>query len=170
MVVHSNKRLADYFHTFLQTAASFSYSLNSSSTPSSLSFSWPASNNCPPPLEDPVGFRTSASSLVQIFATSWAKKSAEIVPSSSTTTIQPFFQMGPLGVQQETRIVVPALLNAADDPDSTLDWTSGYFSLDRSNIARLLASKARVRVVCAAPEVCCKFPWWYSPALTKGSS
>lgn len=68
--------------------------------------------------------------------------------------------MGPLAIRQETELVVPAifktgnyLATAPGGFNTTIDWTSGYFSVQPAYREHVLNSRALVRIVTASPEV-----------------
>lgn len=95
------------------------------------------------------------------------------------TILRPFTQFGPLGIKEETDLVVPAILKYGRELSrvsggqgdgggrATLDWTSGYFSLWKGYKREVLREgggegRMRIRIVCAAPEVgrsLCMFPY-----------
>ena len=68
--------------------------------------------------------------------------------------------MGPFDIKHETELAVPAIVRTANGvatglggQGTTIDWTSGYFSVQDAYKQLLLDSKAKVRIVTAAPEV-----------------
>lgn len=68
--------------------------------------------------------------------------------------------MGPFNISQETDTAVPAIFRAANSlatapggSRTTIDWTSGYFSVQEAYLERVLDSKALVRIITASPEV-----------------
>lgn len=76
------------------------------------------------------------------------------------TTIRPLLQMGLFGIRHETELVVPAIFRAANalatapgGSRTTLHWTSGYFSVQKAYLERVLDCEAQVRIVTASPEV-----------------
>lgn len=68
--------------------------------------------------------------------------------------------MGPFSISQETDLVVPAIFRTANSLATApgggrtmIDWTSGYFSVQKAYLEKVLDSKAGVRIVTASPEV-----------------
>lgn len=68
--------------------------------------------------------------------------------------------MGPFDIAQETDVVVPSVFQTANSlatapggANTTIDWTSGYFSVQEGYKERVLDSRATVRIVTASPEV-----------------
>jgi CDP-diacylglycerol--glycerol-3-phosphate 3-phosphatidyltransferase len=157
-VIRSHAPLADYMHQLLRACSTFSYRLES---PYSIHWQNPGSA----PLEDPSAFRQHARESLLSFSKAWSRRPPRELSSHSgppeelDTSLRPFLQMGPFGIRQESDLVVPALIRAANEMstapgglETTVDWTSGYFSLDDEYKRQLLDSRARVRVVCASPE------------------
>lgn len=153
-------------HALLQRFATLSYSLKGRSTassadPDNLDLVWQTLQPTHvPPLDDSRQFTLQAKETLRSFMDgSTARSAQELAAGQSShekvdTVLQPFLQMGPFDIRQETEVVVPAILQeAASDPGMKIDWTSGYFSLRRPYKDGLLAAKGPVRIVCAAPEV-----------------
>lgn len=68
--------------------------------------------------------------------------------------------MGLFDITQETDVVVPSVFQTANSlatapggAKTTIDWTSGYFSVQEGYKERVLDSRATVRIVTASPEV-----------------
>lgn len=68
--------------------------------------------------------------------------------------------MGLFNINQETSLVVPQIIqlgntlaSAPGGARTMLDWTSGYFSMLREYKEKVLATRTKVRVIAAAPEV-----------------
>jgi hypothetical protein len=149
MVLQSHPQLADYFHKFLMIGQSVSYTLTAtSSTPS-----WPTSNLVPEPSSSTqIEHKARSSELFKKL-----QADALVTHSSKPTSVEirPFLQAGHLDIREESDYVVPYLLSLGRDQGvGSIDWTSGYFSLDAQNQRRLLDAQVdRIRVVCASPEV-----------------
>jgi CDP-diacylglycerol--glycerol-3-phosphate 3-phosphatidyltransferase len=145
-------------HSLLGACAAFSYRLES---PHVVRWQHPY----PAPVDDPSAFRQHAGEVLNSFSRSWSSRPPRELSSHSgpphhlDTSLRPFLQMGPFGVRQESDLVVPAVIRAANEMATspggirtTIDWTSGYFSLEDEYKRRLLDSRAHVRVVCASPD------------------
>ncbi|GAA5999906.1 CDP-diacylglycerol--glycerol-3-phosphate 3-phosphatidyltransferase [Rhodotorula paludigena] len=88
-----------------------------------------------------------------------ARRPQPALPPAFDTLLRPVLQMGPFALRHETDTVVPAVFQAANalatapgGARTTLDWTSGYFSLRDDYQKLVLDCKARVRIVSASPE------------------
>lgn len=150
--------LADYFNEFILAGQSISYSQLTNGD-----IRWPESNKMNQPTRNSVSSRQYKEKAADIFnslQSKWIFATFDQNPrngipddeESHDTVIRPFLQMGHLNIREETDLVVPTLLRSMEE--GTIDWTSGYFSLDRDDQKRLLDSKAeKVRVVCASPQV-----------------
>lgn len=172
--------LADYFDSLLQHVAQHSFLATASDTTTSnpaLTISWPDSNSAPSPLSGGSAakdFKLAAQSSFVGLTRQWAAKPSHALcstlppptPSSSLasqvydTSIRPVLQMGPFSIAQETELVVPTILRTGNSlatapggAQTTVDWTSGYFSVQEAYKERVLDSRAAVRIVAASPEV-----------------
>lgn len=176
--------LADYFVSMLATVASFSFrvtALDASSKSPPLSITWPSTNATSSPLDSRTSipsFKAAAHSAFSQLTDAWARKpghslcSALPPPTSSSSTfsqvydtsIRPVLQMGSFSIAQETELVVPTILRTANSlatapggTETTVDWTSGYFSVREEYREKVLDSRAAVRIVTASPEVCSSY-------------
>ena len=163
--------LADYFDELLRSTTNLSYTLIGKSTSPNPSFDlvWPESNRTRPPIESPSSasdFKNVAHETFSSLTSTWLGKSRSPIrpPSTPThvpdTSLLPILQMGSFQINQETSLVVPriiqlgnALASAPGGLETTLDWTSGYFSILREYKIRVLETRAKVQIVAAAPEV-----------------
>jgi CDP-diacylglycerol--glycerol-3-phosphate 3-phosphatidyltransferase len=158
---------AKFFDELLDVASTFSYRLSSelfrAKSTNPFRIHWPSTNPMGSPIDIgaaafSLAARDSLGGLVRRWARLRPHTPAGVAQDQLDTQLRPFFQMGQLGILDETHRVVPGIFEAIKALASVgatpvLDWTSGYFSLDPANIERILDSEAFVRVVCAAPEV-----------------
>lgn len=167
IAIHGHAPLADYFHALIQGFATISYRLQgytTSSGPTNFLIKWQnLTHALVEPLNDPQAFTIQAKTFLKEFCTKYFQKSPSSLSSPRypvsdladfDTLIQPFLQMGPFTLLQETQIVVPKLLEeAGKERNFHLDWTSGYFSVRKEYREGLLRSDGPVNIVCASPEV-----------------
>ncbi|ORY90148.1 hypothetical protein BCR35DRAFT_287375 [Leucosporidium creatinivorum] len=168
--------LADYFQSLLRTVASYSFRALATDTTTShpaLSIVWPSSNPTPSFLDTPTSIPDLKAHAHQAFnslTTEWALKplhqlSSPLPPSipyspiSHDTSLRPLLQMGTFNITQETDLVVPSIFRMANSLatapggwKTTVDWTSGYFSVRERYREFVLAAKANVRIMAASPE------------------
>lgn len=172
----SNPPLANYFTHLLRTISSYSFRVTATDTTSlnpSISISWPDSNAAPSPLAPSTlipDFKAAAHDALASLTKHWAAKSIEALSSTLPpshaasrvfdTSLRPVLQMGPFSIDQETALVVPAVFRTANSlatapggAKTTIDWTSGYFSVQPAYKEKVLDSRASVRIVTASPEV-----------------
>ena len=172
--------LANYFESLLQTVSSYSFLATATDTSSKsppLNITWPSTNPHTSPLARGTSieeFKASANRAFTGLTRTWAGKPPHtlcsalppITPTSTPysqvydTSIRPVLQMGPFSIAQETELIVPTILRTANSlatapggSETTVDWTSGYFSVQESYRERVLDSRAAVRIVTASPEV-----------------
>lgn len=168
--------LANYFHNLLKTVASYSYRALASDTSTphpQMNIVWPDNNPAASPIDTPAlipDLKLSAHESFTTLTRHWASQplsslSAPLPPSNTPhnafdTSVRPVLQMGPFNISQETDIVVPAIFRTANSLATapggsltTIDWTSGYFSVQERYKELVLDSKANVRIVAASPEV-----------------
>lgn len=176
----NHQPLADYFDALLQTVASHSFLVSATDSTVQhppLTITWPSSNRSSSPIDStsPISeFKAIAHDSFDSLTRTWNAKPAHHLcsalpapsPSSSLasqvydTSIRPVLQMGPFSISQETDLVVPtifrtgnSLATAPGGAGTTIDWTSGYFSVQEAYRERVLDSRAIVRIVAASPEV-----------------
>jgi CDP-diacylglycerol--glycerol-3-phosphate 3-phosphatidyltransferase len=174
--------LADYFASLLDTVGSYSFlasATDTTSTNPALNITWPTSNPAPSPLARGTSMKEYKSQAHEAFTSltrHWNSKSVHALcsslppptPSSTPasqvydTSVRPVLQIGPFSITQETDLVVPtifrtgnSLATAPGGAETTIDWTSGYFSVQEAYRERVLDSRSAVRIVAAAPEVRC---------------
>ncbi|KAK4705960.1 hypothetical protein P7C70_g250, partial [Phenoliferia sp. Uapishka_3] len=172
----SNTPLADYFSSLLSTISSFSFLATATDTSTkypALTITWPITNAAPSPLLSSTSIpelkliaHDSFTSLTQ----SWASKPKSALqsqlpwspqePKIYDTILRPVLQMGPFNIKQETELAVPSIFRAGNSLATApgggrtkIDWTSGYFSVQPAYRAKVLDSRAAVRIVAASPEV-----------------
>lgn len=165
--------LSDYFQELLDTTAKYSYRVTASDASTqypSIDIRWPDDNATAEPLRGNghLDLKASASGAFEALTRSWATRKAERlcapIPAGAErvydTSLRPVLQMGPFSIAQETDIVVPtifrtgnSLATAPGGQDTTIDWTSGYFSVQPRYRQLVLDSKSAVRIVTAHPEV-----------------
>lgn len=170
LAIHDHAPLADYFFTLLDRLSNLTYrlkGLTSSSGHTNFDIEWEEGDGrASEPTIHPGEFTTQTKETLIKFIDEYTAKhrgeqlsSADITTSGSNrggydTTLQPFLQMGPFDIRQETDYVVPELLaEGARQPGTSIDWTSGYFSLRTPYREGLLQCSGPVNIVCAAPEV-----------------
>lgn len=144
-------------HGLLRSFASISYSLLGSSTGPNVDIEWQRLDNRQiSPEEDAATAAQQGREVITSFmAEQLVQSRTQDNNNTLDTLVQPFLQMGPYGILQETDTVIPALLTeAGNDEETRLDWTSGYFSVRKSCRQALINTPGPVRIVCAAPEVC----------------
>ena len=176
--------LANYFASLLETVSSYSFRATATDTTTkspSLTISWPPTNPFASPLASSTSieeFKASANRAFAGLTRTWAGKPPHtlcsalppVTPTSTAasqvydTSIRPVLQMGPFSIAQETELIVPTILRTANSlatapggGETTVDWTSGYFSVQEEYRERVLDSRAAVRIVTAAPEVSLSF-------------
>ncbi|SGY17357.1 BQ5605_C015g07759 [Microbotryum silenes-dioicae] len=174
MEFSSHAPLADYFSSLLERISSFSYlatAIDKSTQHPALDIRWPNSNIGSSPIESAPSFsedlKLAAGNLVNTLTKQWASRSPSDRAGSSSsrivppfdTSVRPVIQMGLFYVKQETDTAVPsifktanALATAPGGAATTLNWTSGYFSVHERYKAMVLSSKAGVRIVAASPK------------------
>ncbi|SCZ89770.1 BZ3500_MvSof-1268-A1-R1_Chr1-3g01568 [Microbotryum saponariae] len=174
MEFSSHAPLADYFSSLLERISSFSYlatAIDTSTQHPAIDIRWPNSNIGSSPIESAPSFsedlKLAAGNLVNTLTKQWASRSPSDRAGSSSsrtgppfdTSVRPVIQMGLFDVKQETDMAVPsifktanALATAPGGAATTLNWTSGYFSVHEQYKAMVLSSKAGVRIVAASPE------------------
>ncbi|SCV68094.1 BQ2448_215 [Microbotryum intermedium] len=170
----SHAPLADYFSLLLERISSFSYLATATDTSTqhpALDIRWPSSNIGSSPIENAPSsskdLRLAAGDSIRTLTTKRASRfpSDRAHPSSTRagppfdTSVRPVIQMGLFDVKQETDMVVPsifrtanALATAPGGAATTLNWTSGYFSVHERYKAMALSCKASVQIVAASPE------------------
>ncbi|KAL7010185.1 CDP-diacylglycerol--glycerol-3-phosphate 3-phosphatidyltransferase [Cystobasidiomycetes sp. EMM_F5] len=142
-------------HGLLRSFASISYSLLGSSTGPNVDIEWQRLDNRQiSPEEDAATAAQQGREVITSFmAEQLVQSRTQDNNNTLDTLVQPFLQMGPYGILQETDTVIPALLTeAGNDEETRLDWTSGYFSVRKSCRQALINTPGPVRIVCAAPE------------------
>ena len=172
--------LANYFVSLLETVSSYSFLATATDTTTkspALNITWPSTNPFSSPLARQTSieaFKSSAHEAFTSLTRKWVSKPPHTLcsalppltptshPSSQVydTSIRPVLQMGPFSIAQETELVVPTILRTANSlatapggSETTVDWTSGYFSVQEAYRERVLDSRAAVRIVTASPEV-----------------
>lgn len=171
--------LSDYFSSLIKTVSSYSFKVTATDTTTlhpSLSITWPTTNSISNPLlptteieEFKSSAQTSFLSLTKLWASKPPSSLTSTLPHSTysssqyspyDTTLHPVLQMGPFNILQETDLVVPAIFRTANSlatapggGKTLIDWTSGYFSVQKNYLEKVLDSKAIVRIVTASPEV-----------------
>merc|ERR1712093_807977 len=159
--------LADYFHLLLDRISrltyqlrGWSYAASSAANPFDIRWIDPAGTAAEPTVH-PGEFTVLVKEMLLDHIDGYlAKPSAELASPIGTssddahdTILQPFLQMGPFDIRQETDYVVPTLLEqAGQSPSTAVDWTSGYFSLRTPYREALLKCQGPVSITCAAPE------------------
>ncbi|KAM0793541.1 hypothetical protein ACM66B_000978 [Microbotryomycetes sp. NB124-2] len=168
-----NAPLADYFAELLNVTSSFSFRVRAGDTSTQhprIDIDWPEANLVP------ISFLKRSSTIRDLkdrvhekfeqLTTEWRSKPTSARTSTSSpgttstpdTVLRPTLQMGTFDIKQETDILVPSIFKLADSlavvPNgwkTTIDWTSGYFSVQQRYQELVLASKAQVRLVSASP-------------------
>ena len=167
IAIQGHAPLAEYFLELIRRFASVSYRLrgySNSSGPNALNISWQDSSPMHvEPTVDSQAFTAQVKASLDEFCSKYARSSPASLAcprypvsdsSGFDTILQPFLQMGPFGIMQETQNVVPTLLDeAGKDANIHLDWTSGYFSVRKPYREGLLNSNGSLRIVCASPQV-----------------
>ena len=169
--------LADYWHSLLRTVGSYSFRALATDTSTAhppLNIIWPTSNPCPSFLDTPASIpelKAHAHESFNALTSEWAARPIERLASplppstpysalSHDTSLRPLLQMGTFDVTQETDLVIPSIFRMANSlatapggAKTTVDWTSGYFSVQERYKELVLAAKANVQLVAASPEV-----------------
>ncbi|GAA5860274.1 hypothetical protein JCM8547_003449 [Rhodosporidiobolus lusitaniae] len=112
-----------------------------------------------PPFPSPPSSSSSSSSLSPPPPSAALRNPRLPFLSHFDTSLRPVLQMGPFSISHETDLVVPEIFRAANalatapgGRNTTLDWTSGYFSLREDYKKLVLDCAANVRIVSASPE------------------
>ena len=97
MHITDHPKLADYFHDFVQTSQSISYSLDGQQ-----STSWPASNPVPEPSWSKCNENKERSAeLYKDLQARWITNETD---EGTDTQMRPFLQMGHYGIKEETEL------------------------------------------------------------------
>ncbi|KAK4055148.1 CDP-diacylglycerol--glycerol-3-phosphate 3-phosphatidyltransferase [Microbotryomycetes sp. JL201] len=169
-----NAPLADYFAELLDVTSSFSFQVTASDAATKhprIDIHWPRNNIVSTSfLQKPSiipDLKARVHDRLEQLTSKWRSKSASARTSMSEpgsdsvpdTILRPTLQMGTFEIRQETDVLVPSFFKLADDlavaPNgwkTTIDWTSGYFSVQQRYQELVLASKAQVRLVSASPD------------------
>jgi len=138
--------MANYCYDFLDTCGTFSFHLHppSRGPDSEYQLEWPLESVHP---HDIAPYATTALKSLQ-------QKYMELSPSQTTGDVEicPMIQSGPLGIREEERCL-SLLFDQYDDPNATVDLTSGYFGLYAPYQDRVIQSKCGWRLVAASPKV-----------------
>ncbi|KAH9819676.1 hypothetical protein DFH28DRAFT_1080257 [Melampsora americana] len=163
--ISNHRLLADYFDELCTTTAQLSYRLDSKSTSTHLSISWPDHNGLQPPDRSrsaSTEFKCAGRDKYRTLTEKWQTLSSTSQASDaqdSEISLFPVLQMGPFEMRQETEVVVPQLIDLGTTLESSndkckvrLDWTSGYFSILREYKRIVLESNLNVHITAASPQ------------------
>lgn len=161
----SCRRLTEYFTDLVDTVKRFSFQLRPvDNDPNFGNFAlvWPTSKQepqIPNPLKHPRTFTRVAKDLMTTFQRDWQELSRYDldVDGERDTVVVPILQMGPFDVCEEETSIIGLLDAIHRDPQSpelntTVDLTSGYFSLYRKYQDKLLQTIAIFRLLAASPQ------------------
>ncbi|KAJ3290098.1 CDP-diacylglycerol--glycerol-3-phosphate 3-phosphatidyltransferase [Rhizoclosmatium sp. JEL0117] len=148
ILIKNNPQVAAYFTSLLETIGQQSNTLTSD----------PA---------NPILKRNASLSEMKAALTKFSNKSLAEMPSNALTdavsisplesancdtTITPFLQAGPLGINTEAHLLTLLLKNVAASSETTVVCSSAYFNLPKHFHNLVLQSKARFQFLLAAPE------------------
>ncbi|KAK4057730.1 CDP-diacylglycerol--glycerol-3-phosphate 3-phosphatidyltransferase [Microbotryomycetes sp. JL221] len=173
----NNQPIADYFDQLVKLTNSFSFQTLAQDTTTrfpKIDIVWPSNNIVDKSFLSTslLGLRSKsklselksrANESLNALTNEWRSKSTSRRSSSSPsdtydTVLRPVIQMGTFDIRQETNLVIPTIFKLAnrfaEAPNgwkTTIDWTSGYFSVQERYQQLVLESKSQVRLVSASP-------------------
>ena len=153
--VFSSKEITDYFKRIHDAVCSISFQLKPKDhLPGGFALEWPQNRSCPSPLDDPKGYGSYATRLLNPLI---QPATAPINTQPHTdTTVYPLFQFTPLFKPRDTSTELPALrtvLHSLSQPSlahSRWTFTAGYFNMTPEIRILLLASSPSSATVLAA--------------------
>lgn len=153
--VFSSKEITNYFKRIHDAVCSISFQLNPAEhNPGRFALEWPENGPCPSPLEDPKGYRTYATHLLNPLI---QPSTGPVGPQSpGSTTVYPLLQFTPLLRPHDTSTELPALrsvLRLLTFPalaNSRWTFTAGYFNMTPEVRSLLLSTSPSSATVLAA--------------------
>ncbi|KAF2092582.1 phospholipase D/nuclease [Rhizodiscina lignyota] len=106
--VFSSKDITEYFHRIYTGVTSISYSvLPDKDSEAGYTMTWPETNGCPSPLDDPKSYRVQASRVLKPLIEPPSSAPGQIV---GDTVVYPLLQFTPLLKPEDTSTELPAIL------------------------------------------------------------
>ncbi|MCJ1339377.1 CDP-diacylglycerol--glycerol-3-phosphate 3-phosphatidyltransferase [Bachmanniomyces sp. S44760] len=137
--IFSSKRVADYFSKVHDTMCSLSYVLTPGQPLNTYTLDWPQTNDCPPPLYDPMTYTSITSKRLYPLIT--PSDSMQVDPNlsspTSTTSLYPLLTI-PRSVNNELP-ALQSLFSTSLPTGSSYLFTAGYFNPHPQITAALLA-------------------------------
>lgn len=151
--VFRSKEITDFYYQIYSAVCGISYAISPSDQPQGYSISWPGTNACVSPQQDPKAYIKHASSMLAPLIKAPAAPLSSVVTGNlsssdldpSRATVYPIFQLAPLLPEQTStelpalNLLLKSLASAAFQP-TRWTFTAGYFNMTPGIRDLLLAS------------------------------
>lgn len=155
--------ISNYLYELFLTASRYSFSLQAIGAPSqhaSYRLEWDEGARLDIQIDGkptgPTSWKRRMGNQIERMTNEWKDRlkdlKSEKSASHDSVDLVPFLQMGPMKIQQETTCVPEILAYANDRPESQLDFTTGYFSINPQYAEWILKGQFQSEMITASPK------------------